>query len=82
MKAAIIVFAGVMAMTGPVFANEGEKINYPINFVSSVKAKDQALKEFKMYDIRESSKFKNDLFKTPKFTIIKSKDNNFYKKAK
>ena len=71
-----------MATTGPVFANEGEKTNYPINFVSSEKAKDQVLKEFKMYDIKESSKYRNDLFKTPELTIIDGEDKDLYKKAK
>jgi hypothetical protein len=28
MKAAIIVIAGIMAMAGPVFADESDKINY------------------------------------------------------
>jgi hypothetical protein len=82
MKAAIIAIVGVMAMTGPVFANEGEKINYPINFVNSEKGKDQVLKEFRMYDIKDSIKYKNDTFKTPKLYIIESEGNNFYKKAK
>jgi hypothetical protein len=82
MKAAIVAIICVMAMTGPVLADEGEKINYPINFVNSEKAKDQVLKEFKMYDIKESNKYKNNIFKAPRFNIIEGDDKNLYKKAK
>ena len=53
MKAAIIVIAGIMATAGPVFADESDKINYLIKYVSSDKAKDQVLKDFNMYDIKE-----------------------------
>ena len=82
MKATIVAIICFMATTGPVFANEGEKTNYPINFVSSEKAKDQVLKEFKMYDIKESNKYKNNFFKAPRFNIIEGEEKNFYKKAK
>ena len=82
MKGVFILVAGIMTMASPVFAQEGEKINYLIKYVSSDKAKDQVLKDFKMYDIKESDKYRNDLFKTPKLTIIEGEDNNFYKKAK
>jgi hypothetical protein len=82
MKTAIIVIAGIMATAGPVFADEGDKINYLIKYVSSDKAKDQVLKDFNMYDIKDSSKYKNDLFKTPKLTIIDGEDKDLYKKAK
>ena len=82
MKAAFIVVAGVMTMASPVFAQGGEKINYLIKYVSSDKAKDQVLKDFNMYDIKESDKYRNDLFKTPELTIIEGEDKNFYKKAK
>ena len=82
MKTAIIVIAGIMATAGPVFADESDKINYLIKYVSSDKAKDQVLKDFNMYDIKESSKYKNDLFKTPELTIIDGDDKDLYKKAK
>jgi hypothetical protein len=82
MKAAFIVIVGVMTMASPVFAQEGEKINYLIKYVSSDKAKDQVLKDFKMYDVKESDKYRNDLFRTPELTIIEGENKNFYKKAK
>ena len=82
MKAAIIVIAGIMTMVSPVYADEDEKINYPINFVNSEKAKDQSLKEFKMYGVKESNTYENNLFKAPKFIILEKEDNKLYKKAK
>lgn len=82
MKVAFIVVAVIMAMAGPVFAEEGDKINYLIKYVNSDKAKDQVLKDFKMYDIKESDKYRNDMFKTPELTIIEGEEKNFYKKAK
>ena len=82
MKGAFILVVGIMTMAIPVFAQEGEKINYLIKYVSSDKEKDQVLKDFKMYDIKESDKYRNDLYKTPELTIIEGEDKNFYKKAK
>lgn len=82
MKTAIIVIACIMATAGPVLADESDKINYLIKYVSSDKAKDQVLKDFNMYDIKESSKYKNDLYKAPELTIIEGENKNFYKKAK
>lgn len=82
MKGAFILVVGIMTMASPVFAQEGEKINYLIKYVSSDKEKDQVLKDFKMYDIKESDKYRNDLYKTPELTIIEGEDKNFYKKAK
>jgi hypothetical protein len=52
-----------------------------IKYVSSDKAKDQVLKDFKMYDIKESDKYRNDLFKTPELTIIEGEDENSLQKS-
>ena len=82
MKAVFIIVAGIVTMASPVFAQEGEKINYLIKHVNSDKAKDQVLKEFKIYDIKESDKYRNDLFKAPELTIIEGEDKGSYKKAK
>ena len=81
-KSAIIVVVAFMAIAGPVFAQEVTGMNYPINYTSSGKEKEQTLKRFKMYDLDSSSKYKNDMFVAPKLTIVDGKENNFYKKAK
>ena len=82
MKAAIIVVAGIMAIAGPVFAQEATGMNYPINYTSSEKEKEQILKHFKMYEPNASSKYKNDMFDAPELTITEGEESNFYKKAK
>ena len=82
MKSGIIVIAGIMAIAAPVFADEHDRTNYLIKYVNSDKAKDQVLREFNMYDVKESDKFVDDLFKSPKLFIKEGEDKNLYKKAK
>ena len=81
MKAAIIVIASVMAMAGPVFADEPDEINYKIRFIDSKSEKNQVLREFNLYDMKKTNKYKNDFFTTPKLAIEKEEVNNSYRKA-
>lgn len=83
MKAGIIIIAGIMAMAGPVFAENPEEINYKIRYEIPGDMEHQILKEFNLYSKDGTKVYKNNNFNNPKM-IIKEEEKlqSLYKKAK
>ena len=83
MKAAIIVIAGIMAMSGPVFADQPEEIKYKIRYEIPSDMDFQVLREFKLYNKDGTKVYENKHFNNPKMIIKKDDEpRSLYRKAK